>query len=69
MLRRTGKIRYSCLRELFNKKLKQLDFPAESFGLDSLRAGEQLLQPMQKCTIGFLGDMATGVLKMPRMIM
>ena len=40
VLRRTGKISYSCLRELFNKKLRQLGFPAQSFGLHSLRAGE-----------------------------
>ena len=39
VLKGVGKISYSCLRELFNKKLKQLGFPAESFGLHSLRAG------------------------------
>ena len=39
VLKGTGKISYSCLRELFNKKLKQLGFPAESFGLHSLRVG------------------------------
>ena len=39
VLRGAEKISYSCLTELFNKKLKQLGFPAESFGLHSLRAG------------------------------
>ena len=39
VLRGAGKISYSILKELFNKKLKQLGFPAESFGLHSLRAG------------------------------
>ena len=39
VLKGAGKISYSCLRELFNKKLKQLGFPTESFGLHSLRAG------------------------------
>ena len=39
VLKGAGKISYSCLRELFNKKLKQLGFPAESFGFHSLRAG------------------------------
>ena len=38
VLRGVGKISYSWLREHFNKKLKQLGFPAESFGLHSLRA-------------------------------
>ena len=37
-LRNSGKISYSCLAELFKKKLKSLDFPANLFGLHSLRA-------------------------------
>ena len=38
-LRQTGKISYSCLRDLFNKKLNSLGFAAAEFGLHSLRAG------------------------------
>ena len=38
-LRGSGKISYSCLRDLFNKKLIDLGFPAGDFGLHSLRAG------------------------------
>ena len=38
-LRNSGKISYSCLAELFKKKLKYLGFPANLFGLHSLRAG------------------------------
>ena len=38
-LRRSGKISYSCLRDLFNKKLESLGFTATDFGLHSLRAG------------------------------
>ena len=38
-LRNSGRISYTCLRDLFNKKLKDLGFPAEEFGLHSLRAG------------------------------
>ena len=37
-LRNSGRISYSCLRDLFNKKLKDLGFPAEEFNLHSLRA-------------------------------
>ena len=35
VLRGAGKISYSILKELFNKKLKQLRFPAESFNWPS----------------------------------
>ena len=38
-LRDTGKISYSCLRDLFRKKLSDLGFPPNEFGLHSLRAG------------------------------
>ena len=38
-LRQSGKISYSCLRDLFNKKLNSLGFAATEFGLHSLRAG------------------------------
>ena len=38
-LKGSGKISYSCLRDLFNKKLTDLGFPAREFGLHSLRAG------------------------------
>ena len=38
-LRGSGKISYSCLRDLFTKKLAALGFPAGDFGLHSLRAG------------------------------
>jgi len=39
VLRSSGRISYSCLGELFKKKLKSLGFPAKLFGLHSLRAG------------------------------
>ena len=38
-LRDTGKISYSCLRDLFRKKLSDLGFPPNEFGLHSLCAG------------------------------
>lgn len=38
-LRESGRISYSCLRGLFRKKLGELGFPVEEFGLHSLRAG------------------------------
>ena len=38
-LRDTGRINYSCLRDLFRKKLANLCFSPEEFGLHSLRAG------------------------------
>ena len=38
-LRESGKISYTCLRGLFRKKLEELGFPVEVFGLHSLRAG------------------------------
>ena len=39
MLRGSGQISYSCLRDLFRKKLDCLGFPSGDFGLHSLRAG------------------------------
>ena len=39
MLRESGQISYSCLRDLFCKKLDCLGFAAGDFGLHSLRAG------------------------------
>ena len=38
-LRESGKISYTYLRGLFHKKLGELGFPEEVFGLHSLRAG------------------------------
>ena len=38
-LRESGHISYSCLRELFKKKLTQLGYNQVEFGLHSLRAG------------------------------
>ena len=38
-LRESGSISYSCLRELFRKKLRELDYDPDKFGLHSLRAG------------------------------
>ena len=38
-LRESGQISYSCLRDLFRKKLEFLGFPSGDFGLHSLRAG------------------------------
>ena len=39
-LRDTGGLTYTRLCECFKEKLKALGFPAEQFGLHSLRAGE-----------------------------
>ena len=39
VLRESGQISYSCLRDLFRKKLDYLGFAASDFGLHSLRAG------------------------------
>ena len=38
-LRESGSISYSCLRDLFRKKLRELDYDPDKFGLHSLRAG------------------------------
>ena len=38
-LRQSGKISYTCLRELFKKKGADLDLPPSNYGLHSLRAG------------------------------
>lgn len=38
-LRQSGKISYTCLRELFKKKVADLGLPPSNFGLHSLRAG------------------------------
>ena len=38
-LRESGGISYTCLREQFKKKLKELGYAPEQFGLHSLRAG------------------------------
>ena len=39
VLRDSGKISYSCMRDLFNKKLASLGMPVREFGLHSLRSG------------------------------
>ena len=39
VLRQSGKISYSCLRDLFKKKVADLGLPPSKFGLHSLRAG------------------------------
>ena len=38
-LRQSGKISYTCLRELFKKKVADLGLPPSNFGLHSLRVG------------------------------
>ena len=38
-LKDSSVLSYSTLRDLFNTKVKQLGYPAEQFGLHSLRAG------------------------------
>ena len=38
-LRDSGSISYSCLRDLFRKKLRELGYDPDKFGLHSLRAG------------------------------
>ena len=35
----SGSISYTCLRESFRKKLKELGYNPDNFGLHSLRAG------------------------------
>ena len=44
-LRQSGSISYSCLRELFRKKLRKLDYDPDKFGLHSLRAGGATAAP------------------------
>jgi len=39
VLRQSRKISYTCLRELFKKKIVDLGLPPSNFGLHSLRAG------------------------------
>ena len=38
-MRESGCISYTCLRDLFKKKLKDLGYQPDEFGLHSLRAG------------------------------
>ena len=38
-LRETGRISYSCLKDLFKNKVSKLGYDAADFGLHSLRAG------------------------------
>ena len=38
-LRKSGSISYSCLRELFRKKLRELDYDLDRFGLHTFQAG------------------------------
>ena len=38
-LRKSGSVSYSCLIELFKKKLRGLGYNPDDFGLHSLRAG------------------------------
>ena len=38
-LRDEGPVSYTTMRELFKKKVKELGYPAEAFGLHSLQAG------------------------------
>ena len=39
ILRQSGKISYTCMNDLYNKKLTSLGFSAAEFGLHSLRSG------------------------------
>ena len=73
VLRETGKISYSCLRELFNKSTNswdsQLGFPVESFGLHRLGATAAANAQVPD---RLLRNMIDGILKMPsqpRMVM
>jgi len=63
ILRSSGKISYSCLAELFKKKLKALGFATNLFGLHSLRAGGQQLFPMLGYLISLLRGMGDGTRK------
>ena len=46
--RSTGKISYSCLRDLFRKKLSSLGFNVNDFGLHSMRSGGATAAPNAK---------------------
>lgn len=41
------RLSYGRLQELFKQKLRELGYPAERFGLHSLRAGSATAQPVQ----------------------
>ena len=68
-LRDAGKISYSCLRDLFSKKLTDLGFPPDEFGLHSLRAGGATAAANAKSPIGCSKGMAAGNQRMRRMAM
>ena len=68
-LREAGRISDTCLRDLFNKKVAALGFPAHELGLHSLRAGRATAAANAKvpdCLSKGTGD---GSLRMLRMDM
>ena len=67
VLRESGQISYSCLRDLFRKKLDYLGFAVSGFGLHSLRAGGATAAANAGGLIFFLSIMADGSVKMPKM--
>jgi len=67
VLRNAGKISYSCLLELFKKKLKSLGFPSDSFALHRLWAGGATAAANAGVLTGFSKGMVDGGQKMPKM--
>ena len=63
------KIGYSCLSDLFHKKLTDLGYLAREFGLHSLRVGGTQLLPMLRYQTGALRDMVNEDLRMPKRAM
>ena len=66
VLRESGKVSYSCLRDLFRKKLVAMGFNLDKYGLQVFGQEEPLQQPMQRFLTGSLSDMADGDRRMPR---
>lgn len=60
---------FSTLRDLFKAKVKQLGYPAEKFGLHSLRAGGATAVANADVPDRLFKDMRDGNLKMPKMAM
>ena len=66
-LRESGRISYSCLRDQFRKKLTELGFPAEEFGLHSQRSGGASATANAKVPDRLLRGMGDGDPKMLKM--
>ena len=64
-LRKGGAVSYTTMREQFKKNVKELGYPADVFGLHSLRAGGA---PMQECQTICAKDMEGGGRIMQKMV-